>query len=415
MALMLRAAAAPRAPSAARLHVAAGCESSARACGAAAQGAGAATAQTTAPATAGVPLRQLWWPFSTLGEGVGVPPAPGASTAAALHGARHMSLAALQSCPPQGAWHMSLAALQPCPQQQCRMLTTSSRSASSAHGHAGDGDGGSAGPSGREPVDPAADTLRGRLLDAALGHVAAYGWTHGALVTAARELGLSPAVVGLLPRCEGQLVEHELRRCNARLVQLLHERSAAAGADKHAGTHAGEHACRDGNKGGHGDGDGGAAGDGATASEGSAAGEASAGSGLRTRLVAALRARLEMVAPHVDSWPQALAIATQPSNLPSSTTLLGEMVDDVWHAVGDASADASWYSKRAMLAGVYLSTELYMLTDASPGRADTWAALDRRVGDMLAAGDAAAGLGELPAKIVAGLRAQVGGTAQARP
>lgn len=36
-----------------------------------------------------------------------------------------------------------------------------------------------------------------------------------------------------------------------------------------------------------------------------------------------------------------------------------------------------------MLAGVYTSTELYMLTDASDNFADTWAFLDRRLDDVV--------------------------------
>lgn len=40
-------------------------------------------------------------------------------------------------------------------------------------------------------------------------------------------------------------------------------------------------------------------------------------------------------------------------------------------------------------AGVYTATELYMLTDYSPGYADTWQALDRRLQDVRRLGGAA--------------------------
>ena len=39
-----------------------------------------------------------------------------------------------------------------------------------------------------------------------------------------------------------------------------------------------------------------------------------------------------------------------------------------------------------LLSGVYSATELYMLTDYSPGLADTWQALDRRVQDVMRLG-----------------------------
>ena len=53
------------------------------------------------------------------------------------------------------------------------------------------------------------------------------------------------------------------------------------------------------------------------------------------------------------------------------------------------------YTKRGLLAGVYCASELYMLTDTSPGFADTWAALDRRLADVLQLGKAARGVAAL--------------------
>jgi ubiquinone biosynthesis protein COQ9 len=41
---------------------------------------------------------------------------------------------------------------------------------------------------------------------------------------------------------------------------------------------------------------------------------------------------------------------------------------------------------------VYVATELYMLTDYSPGYEDTWRALDRRLADVAAVGTLGAAL-----------------------
>ena len=54
-------------------------------------------------------------------------------------------------------------------------------------------------------------------------------------------------------------------------------------------------------------------------------------------------------------------------------------VDAIWHAAGDRSADFSWYTKRAILAGVYGKSLLFWLRDESDGDADTLAFLDRRL------------------------------------
>jgi ubiquinone biosynthesis protein COQ9 len=43
------------------------------------------------------------------------------------------------------------------------------------------------------------------------------------------------------------------------------------------------------------------------------------------------------------------------------------LVDEIWHAVGDEGSDIDWYVKRTVLGGIYSTTEIYMLTDSSPG------------------------------------------------
>lgn len=43
------------------------------------------------------------------------------------------------------------------------------------------------------------------------------------------------------------------------------------------------------------------------------------------------------------------------------------LVDEIWHAAGDVATDVDWYAKRAVLGAIYSVTEVYMLTDSSPG------------------------------------------------
>lgn len=89
---------------------------------------------------------------------------------------------------------------------------------------------------------------------------------------------------------------------------------------------------------------------------------------------------------HAETWAQALSIQSQPRNVPRALRQLAEVTDDIWHAAGDKSADYNWYTKRGLLASVYTATELYMLTDYSPGFADTWEVLDRRLSDVASLG-----------------------------
>ncbi len=85
----------------------------------------------------------------------------------------------------------------------------------------------------------------------------------------------------------------------------------------------------------------------------------------------------------------------QPSAAVVGCRQLAFIVDEIWHAAGDTSTDTSWYTKRALLAGVYSATELYMLTDYSPEYADTWESLDRRLTDVMRLGSAAREVSDL--------------------
>jgi ubiquinone biosynthesis protein COQ9 len=87
--------------------------------------------------------------------------------------------------------------------------------------------------------------------------VKALGWSQAALVAAARELQLSPACTGMFPRGGAQLAEHWVAQANAALAAELQ-----------------------------------------------AAQQQYSGLPVRQRITAAVRRRLEMNQPVMDSWPQ---------------------------------------------------------------------------------------------------------------
>ena len=55
----------------------------------------------------------------------------------------------------------------------------------------------------------------------------------------------------------------------------------------------------------------------------------------------------------------------------------------MWYAAGDRATDFNFYTKRLTLAGVYSSTLLFWLDDASDDNAATWAFLDRRIAGVM--------------------------------
>lgn len=110
----------------------------------------------------------------------------------------------------------------------------------------------------------------------------------------------------------------------------------------------------------------------------------------RVRAVIALRLRRS--APDRMAIRRALGWLLLPANAPVAARCTGRTVDTIWHAAGDRSSDFSWYTKRAILAGVYSSTLLKWLSDEEPDASDTLAFLDRRLGDV-------ARLGKLRARL----------------
>ena len=97
------------------------------------------------------------------------------------------------------------------------------------------------------------------------------------------------------------------------------------------------------------------------------------------RVRAVIAARLERNGPFKEAVRRGLGVLALPGNSIASMRCTARTVDAIWHAAGDTSVDFSWYSKRAILAGVYGATLLYWLRDDSDGDAETLDFLDRRL------------------------------------
>ncbi|KAK7347886.1 hypothetical protein VNO80_22427 [Phaseolus coccineus] len=177
------------------------------------------------------------------------------------------------------------------------------------------------------------ENLQARVLQASLPYVIKLGWTEAALISSARDVGLSPSIVGSLPRKEAALVEYFMDDCLQRLVEKIESDESLKSLPP---------------------------------------------SDCISKLI---KIRLEMQAPYISTWPQALSIQAQPANVPTSFKQRAVLVDEIWHAAGDTASDIDWYAKRTILGGIYSTTEIYMLTDNSPDFRDTWAFLDARVKD----------------------------------
>jgi len=92
--------------------------------------------------------------------------------------------------------------------------------------------------------------------------------------------------------------------------------------------------------------------------------------------------RLEAAEPNREAVRRGLALQSLPWNLASAARTVARTADSMWAAAGDTSANLSWYTRRATLAGVYGATLAFWLMDEEPGFPATRAFLDRRLKDL---------------------------------
>ena len=177
---------------------------------------------------------------------------------------------------------------------------------------------------------------RDSLLLSALPDVPFDGWGRSTIEAAGRRVGLDAAgVAALFPGGVRDVVAHFSRWADRRMLEVIADRDL--GAMK-----------------------------------------------VRDRVATGVRARLDVLAPHREAVRRALAVLALPHNLGVGLRLLYDTVDAIWYAAGDTATDFNFYTKRALLAGVYAATTLCWLEDRSPGMEETQAFLDRRISDVMA-------------------------------
>lgn len=97
------------------------------------------------------------------------------------------------------------------------------------------------------------------------------------------------------------------------------------------------------------------------------------------RVRALIAWRLAATREHKEAVRRGLAAFALPWNAPAGLRATARTVGAVWHAAGDRSADFSWYTRRATLAGLYGTVLAYWINDVSEDDADTLAFLDRQL------------------------------------
>ena len=148
--------------------------------------------------------------------------------------------------------------------------------------------------------------LTERLLAAATKRVAEHGWSEAALRAAADDLGYSRAVVGAVRGGAGALVNHFCEDCDSRLsVRIVMETEEAL--------------------------------DPLSPSE---------------RLATAIKWRLEMLEPVIETWPAALALQAAPENAAATATRVALLADELVGAMGAHGVGLSRATRAAVATGL---------------------------------------------------------------
>jgi len=104
---------------------------------------------------------------------------------------------------------------------------------------------------------------------------------------------------------------------------------------------------------------------------------------VREKIALGVRLRIEALGAHKHAAYRALRFLALPVFAGEGVKLVYRTVDRIWRECGDQSTDFNFYTKRALLAGVYTTTLMHWLDDDSEGGAATWELLARRIDQVM--------------------------------
>jgi ubiquinone biosynthesis protein COQ9 len=184
-------------------------------------------------------------------------------------------------------------------------------------------------------TDTPSARFRARLLDAFPPHAAEQGWTEAAFKAAAKEAGLSEGEAALAcPKGAVDLIDAFAERADAAMLAGLDDLDLP-------------------------------------------------NMRLRAKVRAAVQLRLEAQADYKRAARAMTRALTRPDRAPEAARILWRTADKIWRALGDASTDGNFYSKRAILSGVLASTYARWFSDDSADHEATWSFLDARIDNVM--------------------------------
>lgn len=100
---------------------------------------------------------------------------------------------------------------------------------------------------------------------------------------------------------------------------------------------------------------------------------------VRDRVALGIKLRLDLLEPHKIAVDRALVFLSHPTRLREGLSFVARTVSEIWYAAGDNATDFNYYTKRALLMGVYMTTLRFWLRDTSPQHKATHDFLETRL------------------------------------
>ena len=104
---------------------------------------------------------------------------------------------------------------------------------------------------------------------------------------------------------------------------------------------------------------------------------------MREKITFAIKCRLGVIGADKELIRLCMSFFALPHNFLDGSKLIWGTADKIWNFLGDESEDYNFYTKRAILSGVYSSVILFWLGDDSEGNTATWGFLDRRIQNVM--------------------------------
>lgn len=104
---------------------------------------------------------------------------------------------------------------------------------------------------------------------------------------------------------------------------------------------------------------------------------------IRHKITQAIYCRLEVIGEHEEAARRVTSRLALPGAIGIGPKLLWATSDTIWHAIGDTSTDANYYSKRTILAGVLATSLMAWLSDTDPDKSSGRAFVDARIDNVM--------------------------------